>query len=612
MRENSFSNLYKNSNLKKTARIQNILKKGLTNNKENIIIEDKRKSLFIKNKKINLTCSLKLSDIRELDLKKSNKIVSKNKKEKKVIKKIKNKQPTKMNEINKPNILKSTSLDSKKFLFLKYSTVDDKKIHSNVENKNMKIKTKKIKNKMSSKINLEIKSKKSVGIKNTVNELKKSFDSNYFKRLIQIRRSLNKTKLILKKEKESKSKIILTDRENLKQVNKISSKDLQAKNIFSWKNKKKIKSVSINQKREFLNLKNSHAKKNFANNLEKLKEPFININFEKTKNIYFNLPSKNLEESPISNLKESEEKSNKILFSCAATDMGSVRKTNEDRISLLINVKYKNKFFYNFYGVYDGHAGSECSEYLKNNLHLKFIEEKNIFDDFEYFKKKTKIIFDETDKEFLKFSEEKSIRAGSCATIMMAFDRTLYLINTGDTRAISSKDGGSQTIILTQDHKPELELEKNRIFKNGGYLYTSSTHLIKNNEEKIVRGPIRVFPGRLTISRAFGDINAKIENYGGKSGVLIVDPDCYEYKVENVDFVVIGSDGLFESLTNEDIVSFIWKTIREVLEYKQQVFNKDLCDFVVKELITYAISKGSLDNISVILIIFENINFYLN
>ena len=276
---------------------------------------------------------------------------------------------------------------------------------------------------------------------------------------------------------------------------------------------------------------------------------------------------------------------------------------------MLLNVLYKKKFFYNFYGIYDGHAGNECSEYLKNELHKKFIEKKNIFSNFQNFKLISKKIFEKLDSDFLELSKEKNIKSGSCATIMLNYLKKLYLINTGDSRAIISKKGGEIISQLTQDHKPELKSEKTRIFQNGGYLYTSSTHLIKNDEEKIVKGPIRVFPGRLTISRAFGDLKAKNEDFGGRSGVLIVEPDCYEYDTEFVDFVVIGSDGLFESLKNEDVVNFVWGVFKSVL-VKGTKISKEICDFVVEELIQFCIRKGSMDNISVILVVFEHLEFY--
>lgn len=38
---------------------------------------------------------------------------------------------------------------------------------------------------------------------------------------------------------------------------------------------------------------------------------------------------------------------------------------------------------------------------------------------------------------------------------------------------------------------------------------------------QIVLGPHRVSPGRLSVSRTFGDMEAKWSKYGGKEGVII-------------------------------------------------------------------------------------------
>ena len=58
-----------------------------------------------------------------------------------------------------------------------------------------------------------------------------------------------------------------------------------------------------------------------------------------------------------------------IYYISADTNKGSVRETNEDRISIILNIDHGNKNHYNFFGIYDGHGGSRCSEYLKDNLH---------------------------------------------------------------------------------------------------------------------------------------------------------------------------------------------------------------------------------------------------
>ena len=44
-------------------------------------------------------------------------------------------------------------------------------------------------------------------------------------------------------------------------------------------------------------------------------------------------------------------------------------------------------------------------------------------------------------------------------------------------------------------------------------------------------GPFRVFPGRLSVSRTFGDIEAKKVKYGGNPKVIIAEPEVKSFKV---------------------------------------------------------------------------------
>jgi protein phosphatase 2C family protein 2/3 len=38
-------------------------------------------------------------------------------------------------------------------------------------------------------------------------------------------------------------------------------------------------------------------------------------------------------------------------------------------------------------------------------------------------------------------------------------------------------------------------------------------------------GPVRVLPGRLSVSRTFGDSEAKLEYKGGNSKVVVAEPE---------------------------------------------------------------------------------------
>ena len=62
-------------------------------------------------------------------------------------------------------------------------------------------------------------------------------------------------------------------------------------------------------------------------------------------------------------------------------------------------------------------------------------------------------------------------------------------------------------------------------------------------------------PGRLSVSRTFGDLEAKHPDLGGMGGVVICDPEIISLRggANELDFIVFGSDGIFDKLKTEDI-----------------------------------------------------------
>lgn len=58
---------------------------------------------------------------------------------------------------------------------------------------------------------------------------------------------------------------------------------------------------------------------------------------------------------------------------------------------------------------------------------------------------------------------------------------------------------------------------------------------------QILLGPHRIFPGRLSVSRSFGDIEAKSCRLGGIPGVLIAVPEIHSFKIDdNIDYIMLG------------------------------------------------------------------------
>mmetsp|Transcript_27172 Transcript_27172/g.26838 ORF Transcript_27172/g.26838 Transcript_27172/m.26838 type:complete len:114 (+) Transcript_27172:248-589(+) len=108
---------------------------------------------------------------------------------------------------------------------------------------------------------------------------------------------------------------------------------------------------------------------------------------------------------------------------------------------------------------------------------------------------------------------------------------------------------GQQVFTITRDHKPNDPDEQARIQLQGGKVYFNS-----NSPSKIYR----VLPGRLSVSRTFGDIDAKNADFGGNPNVLIATPEIKSFKIKKQhDFIVMGCDGIFDVMSSKDVVSTV-------------------------------------------------------
>ena len=45
-------------------------------------------------------------------------------------------------------------------------------------------------------------------------------------------------------------------------------------------------------------------------------------------------------------------------------------------------------------------------------------------------------------------------------------------------------------------------------------------------------GPVRVLPGRLSVSRTIGDAESKLPKYGGIPDVISAVPDVFSFKID--------------------------------------------------------------------------------
>ncbi|EGR28506.1 protein phosphatase 2c, putative [Ichthyophthirius multifiliis] len=264
-----------------------------------------------------------------------------------------------------------------------------------------------------------------------------------------------------------------------------------------------------------------------------------------------------------------------------------------------------------FFGVFDGHGGISCSDFLRDNLHQFIIKDSN------FPLNPTQAIFNgfkEAENQFITQAQQnkegKIDKSGSCAIIVLILGKKCYIANVGDSRAIMSACGGSKIFELSRDHKPQDEIEEKRIIEAGGQIY--QTKIINNNQtqndqSQQIYGPYRVYPGRLSVTRTFGDIEAKLKQYGGNPKVVIATPDIKEFEIEeDFDFIMISSDGIFDRLSSVECIQSIWSQVydKSMNNFKN---SHEFCGNGVDLVMKHSLAKQTMDNITTVIIGFDNL-----
>lgn len=299
------------------------------------------------------------------------------------------------------------------------------------------------------------------------------------------------------------------------------------------------------------------------------------------------------------------------------TTNGLIRSYNEDRVSIVINVKrkadWKQKRWPNcsFFSIFDGHGGAACADFLMDNLHRFILENANFPEDVP------RAISEgctQAENEFCKFALKQTNveKSGSCALILVIVDNRVYVGNVGDSRAFVSRLNGKSIFALSKDHKPEDPAENERILKAGGAVSKSAGGINPKLlppalAARVGELPFRIYPGGLSVSRSFGDVTAKDAQFGGNPLALIAKPDITVYKIEEgVDFILMACDGVFDKFSSKKLGEAITKFVEERSGFGESVEKRlktaeETVDFVLLE----SIKKLSYDNLTAILIAFN-------
>ena len=234
------------------------------------------------------------------------------------------------------------------------------------------------------------------------------------------------------------------------------------------------------------------------------------------------------------------------------------------------------------FGVFDGHGGKEISQFVTHHFTKELIVNKNYLKgDLQSAIKDTFIKMDEIMqtnegkeeiKQYARKSKEEddlqskvepqnsqmamlaqlvgqkdpesddiAMRTGctGCVCVIDEMYKKMYFANAGDSRVVLGKNGNA--IAMSTDHKPELESEKDRIYKADGW---------------ITDGRVK---GNLNLTRGLGDLDYKQnKKLKPEEQMITSNPDIKIEDFSNdVDFIIIGCDGIWDCLTNQQACDFV-------------------------------------------------------
>lgn len=244
------------------------------------------------------------------------------------------------------------------------------------------------------------------------------------------------------------------------------------------------------------------------------------------------------------------------------------------------------------FAVFDGHGGAEvakfCSKHFVNELKntAEYKEGKYEAALKRAFLKMDEILVSPEGQKILKGLADKDAtesNAGCTANVVLMKDKKIYIANAGDSRSLLYTKG--KVTRLSEDHKPENDVEKTRIANAGGF---------------IIDGRVN---GNLNLSRAIGDLEYKKNpKLKPEEQLISAMPDVKVIPMEVSDdtFILMGCDGVWEILSDEEICRFV----------KDRIQTEKTLSTVVGELLDKCLAPDTTqgvgcDNMSAVLIKFK-------
>lgn len=240
-----------------------------------------------------------------------------------------------------------------------------------------------------------------------------------------------------------------------------------------------------------------------------------------------------------------------------------------------------------FFGVYDGHGGRLCVEYVVEHLHqnlLRFLRNAKPPQGPEQCLKEA---FRITDKEML----ESGIMSSGCTACTCLFREeegkpVLYAAHVGDARGVLCRGGKALRLTHPSDHKASDRDEIQRIIKAGGNVFNDRVN------------------GMLAITRAFGDYQLKTPAL--PHDVVSSEPYITRSVVDAEDvFVIVACDGLWDVMQDQEAVNLVLDGLRLLLTMCESDSREAFGEILARMLVQEALALGTQDNVTCVVVLFQ-------
>jgi serine/threonine protein phosphatase PrpC len=246
-----------------------------------------------------------------------------------------------------------------------------------------------------------------------------------------------------------------------------------------------------------------------------------------------------------------------------------------------------------FVALFDGHSSHRGSELASQRLHEILAEQPELQHqegrmrrpDPKAIESALKSAFEQADEEIIDQSKEKGKHFGTTAVCALLWGRELTVAHAGDSRAVLCRR--NEAIRLTKDHKPASDPnERKRIENLGGRIAYESDRVISNPEASGNQSS-------LNMSRALGD-------YGHKHPRPLVsaEPTVIHLQLTpESEFVVLGTDGLFDVCSAGDVCSIVRHSL-SISKQKGEVKGDSVAGEAARALVAEALQRGTADNVT--------------